>query len=61
MNKEHVSGKIDEVKGKVKEKVGEATNDPATEVEGLKDQVKGKVKQTVGDAKEEANREHNHK
>ncbi len=52
MNKEKASGKLDEAKGKVKEKVGEATNDPDTQAEGLKDQVKGNVKQAYGDAKE---------
>jgi uncharacterized protein YjbJ (UPF0337 family) len=57
MNKEQVTGKVDELKGKVKEKVGEATNDPATQVDGLKDQVKGQVKQAYGNMKEEANKE----
>jgi CsbD-like len=36
MNKEHVSGKAEEIKGKVKEKVGHATDDPDTEAAGLK-------------------------
>jgi uncharacterized protein YjbJ (UPF0337 family) len=53
MNKEQISGKVDELKGRVKEKVGEATNNPDTQAEGLVDQGKGKIKQTYGDVKEE--------
>ena len=53
MNKEQISGKADELKGRVKEKVGEATNNPDTQAEGLVDQGKGKIKQTYGDVKEE--------
>ena len=52
MNKEQVTGKLDEAKGKVKEKWGDATNDPETQGEGLGDQVKGKVEQTHGNLKE---------
>ena len=57
MNKEQVSGKVDEVKGRIKKKVGEMTNDPDTQAEGLVDQGKGKVKQVYGDAKEELKKE----
>ena len=53
MNKEQVSGKVDELKGRVKEEVGKATNNPETQAEGLVDQGKGKIKQTYGDVKEE--------
>lgn len=52
MNKEQVSGKADEAKGKAKVKLGKATNDSATRMGGLKDQVKGKAKGAMGDAKE---------
>jgi uncharacterized protein YjbJ (UPF0337 family) len=52
MNKEHIGGKAEEIKGKAKVKVGHATDDPDTEVAGLKGQAKGKVKQTEGDVKE---------
>lgn len=57
MNKEQVTGKVDALKGKAKEKAGKVTNDPKTQAEGLKDQAKGKVKQTYGDAKEELKKE----
>ena len=52
MNKEQVTGKLDELKGKAKEKIGEITNNPDTEAEGLVDQGKGKLKQAYGDVKE---------
>jgi uncharacterized protein YjbJ (UPF0337 family) len=52
MAKEHVTGKIDEAKGKVKEGFGRATNDPDTEAEGVVDQAKGKVKEAYGDVKD---------
>ena len=51
MEKEHVTGKADEVKGKVKQGVGRATNDGGLEAEGVVDEVKGKVKQAFGDVK----------
>jgi uncharacterized protein YjbJ (UPF0337 family) len=57
MNNDQVSGKLDEVKGKVKEEWGKATGDTSTQIGGLKDQVKGNLKQTYGDAKEEAQEE----
>lgn len=55
MNKEQVSGTVDDLKGKVKEEWGKATNDPATQADGLKDQVKGKVEKGYGDAKDAVN------
>jgi uncharacterized protein YjbJ (UPF0337 family) len=58
MNTEHVSGKAEEIKGKVKEKVGHSTDDPDTEAAGLKDQAKGKVKQAEGDVKEALHKPH---
>ena len=52
MEKEHVTGKVDELKGKVKQGVGNATNDPGLQTEGTMDEVKGKVKQAYGDVKD---------
>ena len=51
MEKEHVTGKVDELKGKVKQGVGKATNDPKLQGEGVLDEAKGNVKQTFGDVK----------
>jgi uncharacterized protein YjbJ (UPF0337 family) len=52
LEKEHVTGKIDELKGKAKQGVGRATDDPGLENEGVFDEVKGKVKQAFGDVKD---------
>jgi len=52
MEKEHVTGKVDEIKGKAKQGIGDATDDPGLQGEGLVDEAKGKIKQTYGDVKE---------
>jgi uncharacterized protein YjbJ (UPF0337 family) len=43
-----IAGKIHEVKGKIKEKVGHLTNDPDLEAEGVGEQVGGKVQKKIG-------------
>jgi uncharacterized protein YjbJ (UPF0337 family) len=43
-----VAGKIHEVKGKVKETVGRATNDPNLEGQGLGEKVAGTVQNKLG-------------
>jgi len=52
MEKEHVTGKMDEVKGKVKQGIGKATDNPNLQGEGVVDETKGKVKQGYGDVKD---------
>lgn len=52
MEKEHVTGKVDELKGKAKQGVGQATDDPGLQGEGVADEAKGKVKQAFGDVKD---------
>jgi uncharacterized protein YjbJ (UPF0337 family) len=52
MEKEQVTGKVDELKGKAKQAIGEATDNPGLENEGAFDEAKGKVKQTYGDVKD---------
>ncbi len=52
MEKEHVTGKVDEIKGKAKQGVGNATDDPGLQTEGVVDEVKGKVKQAFGEFKD---------
>jgi uncharacterized protein YjbJ (UPF0337 family) len=47
-DKDEVKGKFHEIKGKVKEKVGHATNDPDLEDEGTAEKVSGKVQKKVG-------------
>ena len=45
---DEAKGKFHEVKGKVKEKVGRATNNPNLEDEGTAEKVGGKVQKKVG-------------
>jgi uncharacterized protein YjbJ (UPF0337 family) len=47
-----VDEKWDQVKGKAKEQVGEATDDEDLEAEGKLDQAKGKAKEGWEDTKE---------
>src|SRR6185503_9912188 len=54
--KDKTEGKFDQVKGKVKEEIGDATGDRSTEWSGKADQAKGHVKEAVGDAKGEFNK-----
>ena len=41
-------GKFHEVKGKVKEKVGRATNNPDLEADGQVEKIGGKVQKKIG-------------
>lgn len=43
-----VEGKLHEVKGAIKEKVGHVTNDPDLEDEGAGEEIGGKVQNTIG-------------
>jgi uncharacterized protein YjbJ (UPF0337 family) len=54
MNKSNVSGKFDEMKGKVKQSVGEATHNDRMANSGAADQVKGSAKQAWGDTRDAA-------
>ena len=49
--KDKAQGTFHEVKGKVKEKVGRATNNPELEAEGQVEKIGGKVQEKVGQAK----------
>jgi uncharacterized protein YjbJ (UPF0337 family) len=46
--KDEAKGKFLEVKGKVKEKLGRATNDPNLEGEGQGEKIAGKVQKKIG-------------
>ena len=46
--KDEIEGKVKEVKGTVKEKVGELTNDSDLEGEGIGEKIAGKVQKKVG-------------
>ncbi len=51
MEKEQITGKADELKGKLKQGIGKATNNPSLQGEGVVDETKGKVKRAYGDVK----------
>lgn len=50
--KDQVEGKFHEVKGKVKEKVGQVVNNPDLEAEGKAENVAGKVQKKIGQIEE---------
>jgi uncharacterized protein YjbJ (UPF0337 family) len=47
-----LEGKGEELKGEMKEEVGQATDNPSMEAEGRTDKMSGKVEQAVEDAKD---------
>ena len=47
-----IEGKGEELKGEMKEKIGDATDNRDMEAESRTDQMSGKVKQAVEDAKD---------
>ena len=47
---DRTEGKLHEVKGKIKEEVGKATNDPDLEVSGNAEKKDGKVQEWIGRA-----------
>jgi uncharacterized protein YjbJ (UPF0337 family) len=51
MNRDELEGKMDEVKGKVKQGVGRATDDERLEDEGVADEASGKVQGGLGKAR----------
>ena len=46
--KDEIAGKVHEVKGDIREKVGQVTNDPNLEAEGVGENVAGKVQKKIG-------------
>jgi uncharacterized protein YjbJ (UPF0337 family) len=46
-----IAGKVHEVKGTIKEKVGQLTNDPDLEAEGTGEKIGGKVQEKIGQVK----------
>ena len=52
-NKDQIMGKWHEIKGKVKEKWGDLTDDEVTEAEGTLEGLAGKLQQKYGGAKQE--------
>jgi len=56
MNWDKVSGQWKQLKGKVKEKWGDLTDDDLDQVAGKRDQLVGRIQQRYGIAKDEAER-----
>ena len=49
--KNDIAGTFHEVRGKIKEKVGQVTNDPDMEAEGLGEKIGGKIQKKIGQMK----------
>ena len=58
MDKDRVSGKMEQGIGKAKEKIGEAVGNQKLANQGVADQVKGAAKETWGNAKDAARTTH---
>lgn len=54
MDKEHIKGAADKVKGAVKDTVGKATGDTKMQAEGKLDKAKGAAHNVAGDVKDAA-------
>jgi uncharacterized protein YjbJ (UPF0337 family) len=54
MDNDRIKGKMNDLAGKVKSKLGEMTGDRETQAEGIGQQIKGKVENAVGKVKDEA-------
>ena len=52
MNKDQVTGRLDQAAGKVKEVTGHLVNNDQLEAKGKAEQIAGKVQANFGDAKE---------
>ena len=48
---DEVEGKFHDLKGRVKKKAGQLTNDPDLEAEGKAEEIDGKVQEKVGQVK----------
>ena len=45
---DEIAGRIHEVKGTIKERIGQLTNDPDLEGEGIGEKIAGKVEKKIG-------------
>ncbi len=57
MNDQTIKGNWNEMKGKIKQKWGDITDDDLTYAEGKEDEMWGKLQQKVGKSKDEINKE----
>jgi uncharacterized protein YjbJ (UPF0337 family) len=56
MNRDEIKGKIDELKGNVKKRIGGATDDPKTQAEGWVEEKKGKIQGGIGKLEKESDK-----
>lgn len=61
MNRDEIEGKVDELKGNVKKRIGGATEDPKRQAEGWAEEKKGEVKQKIGELEEKSARREDQK
>lgn len=59
MNTDIIKGQWKQMKGKVKERWGQLTDDQLNQMDGKKDQIVGEIQKTYGKTREEAEREYN--
>jgi uncharacterized protein YjbJ (UPF0337 family) len=57
MDNDRVNGKMDEIKGDIKKKIGDVTGDKSLQGEGIIDKAKGKVENAFGKLKDEGRAE----
>lgn len=57
MDNDRIKGKMDDLKGDIKNKVGKLTDDKGLQGEGLIDKAKGKVENAFGKLKDEGRAE----
>jgi len=51
-----IAGRVHEIKGTIKEKVGQLTNDPDLEGEGVGEMIAGKIQKKIGQVEKAAER-----
>ncbi len=54
MNRDQIKGKIEEIKGDIKKRIGGASEKPGTQAEGWMEEKKGQVRKGVGDLEEQS-------
>ncbi len=57
MNRDELEGKVDEVKGNIKKRIGGATEDPKRQAEGWAEEKKGQLQKKIGEFEKDAPRD----
>lgn len=57
MNKDIFEGKWEQIKGTVREKWGDLTDDDLTQINGSREKLLGKIQEAYGRSREDAERE----